>query len=195
MRARAGHARRVARLDPGAVWRPTARRLTCATAWHAAGARAAVATLTNATRDPDLAPGQGIPGRVGRSAAVPDVARAPGEALRAGLITAIAFPLAVGDECFGVIEFFASGVRERNGEVSAMFATVGGQLAQYLARRRRRARARRGFLDGAEALIVVLDSDGRVQFANARACAVLGRRGRAARPRVGAGGDRAASRG
>ena len=83
-----------------------------------------------------------MPGRVWafrRPAWVPDVsrdARMPraAAALRAGLSTAIAFPLAVGDECLGVIEFFTGGVHEHNGEVSAMFATVGGQLAQYLAR-------------------------------------------------------------
>ena len=65
-----------------------------------------------------------------------------------------------------------------------MFATVGGQLAQYLDRRRReQAESRRlhaqldrtrGFLDAAGALIVVLDREGRVLLANARACAASG---------------------
>ena len=65
-----------------------------------------------------------------------------------------------------------------------MFATIGGQLAAYLARRRKRARARRSF-DGAGALVVALDADGRVEIANGTACAALGlRRGRAARPRL-----------
>ena len=54
-----------------------------------------------------------------------------------------------------------------------MFATVGGQLASYLARRRKRARARRAF-DGAGALVVALDADGRVEIANGTACAALG---------------------
>ena len=104
--------------------------------------------------------------------------------MRAGLMTAVAFPLAVGDECAGVIEFLTTGVNEPNGEVSAMFATVGAQLAQYLDRRReeqaesRRLHAQldrtRGFLDAAGALIVVLDRDGCVLLANARACSVVG---------------------
>ena len=65
-----------------------------------------------------------------------------------------------------------------------MFATVGAQLAQYLHRRKleqaesRRLHAQldrtRGFLDAAGALIVVLDRDGCVLLANARACAVIG---------------------
>ncbi len=105
-------------------------------------------------------------------------------ALRAGLMTAVAFPLAVGDGCEGVIEFLTRGVHEPNGEISAMFATVGGQLAQYLDRRRREHAERlrlhaqldrtRGYLDAAGALIVVLDREGRVLLANTRACSVVG---------------------
>ena len=58
-------------------------------------------------------------------------------------MTAVAFPLAHGDDCSGVIEFFSRGVHDRNGEVSAMFATVGGQLAAYLAAPPRAARRER----------------------------------------------------
>ena len=93
--------------------------------------------------------------------------------MRAGLVTAAAFPIALGDECVGVIELYAGEVREPNGEVAALFATVGGQLASYLARRRVRARARRSF-DGAEALIVALDEHGRVEIANGTACRWFG---------------------
>ena len=49
-------------------------------------------------------------------------------------MTATAFPIAIADHCAGVIEFFSHGISEPNPEVSAMFATVGGQLAQYLER-------------------------------------------------------------
>ena len=101
------------------------------------------------------------------------VAELSGEAVRAGLVSGAAFPIALGDECIGVIELYASDAREPNAEVSAMFATVGGQLAAYLARRRKRARARRAF-DGADALVVALDADGRVEIANGTACRALG---------------------
>jgi PAS domain-containing protein len=101
------------------------------------------------------------------------VAELSGDALRAGLVSGAAFPIAFGDECVGVIELYASDAREPNAEVSAMFATVGGQLASYLMRRRKRARARRAF-DGADALVVALDADGRVEIANGTACRVLG---------------------
>jgi PAS domain-containing protein len=94
-------------------------------------------------------------------------------AVRAGLVTAAAFPIACGEECVGVIELYASDAREPSAEVSAMFATIGGQLGAYLGRRGKRARARRSF-DGAAALVVALDAEGRVEIANGTACAALG---------------------
>jgi PAS domain S-box-containing protein len=180
--------------DTGTVWRPTedASLLRCAAVWHAGDARPEVATFAEHTREQRFAPGQGMPGRVWafrRPSWVPDVsrdARMPraSQALRAGLMTAVGFPLVVGDDCVGVIEFLSRGVHEPNGEISAMFATVGGQLAQYLERRREqqdesiRLHAQldrtRGFLDAAGALIVVLDGEGRVLLANARACSSIG---------------------
>jgi PAS domain S-box-containing protein len=180
--------------DVGTIWRPTedGALLRCAAVWHAGDARPEVALFAEHTPEQRFAPGQGMPGRVWafrRPSWVPDVsrdARTPrsAQALRAGLMTAIAFPLAVGDDCAGVIEFFSRGVHDPNGEISAMFATVGGQLAQYLARRRQqqdesiRLHAQldrtRGYLDAAGALIVVLDARGSVLLANARACAAIG---------------------
>jgi PAS domain-containing protein len=167
----------------GAVWRPTAESATlrCVSVWHAPGARGPVAAFAAETPHMTFAPGQGLPGRVWafrRTAWVADVARESnmpraGHALRAGLVTAVAFPLAAADECLGVIEFYSNEIREPNGEIAAMFATVGGQLAQYLSRRRVRARARRS-LDGATALVVGLDADGCVELANGAACAALG---------------------
>ena len=147
--------------------------LRCVDRLARAGARAAVAALANATREQTFAAGQGLPGRVWAFRRPVWVAELSGEALRAGLVSGAAFPIALGDECVGVIELYASDAREPNAEVSAMFATVGGQLASYLARRRKRARARRAF-DGAEALVVALDADGRVEIANGTACAALG---------------------
>ena len=54
-------------------------------------------------------------------------------------MTAAAFPIATGDRCAGVVELYSTGVHEPNPEVSAMFAAVGSQVAQYLERRRRAA--------------------------------------------------------
>jgi PAS domain-containing protein len=157
----------------GAIWRPDGSLLRCASVWHEAGARAPVAALANATLEQTYAAGQGLPGRVWAFRRPVWLADVQGDALRAGLVTGAAFPIAHGDECMGVLELYASDAREPNAEVSAMFATVGSQVAAYLARRRRRARARRAF-DGADALVVALDLDGRVEIANGTACRALG---------------------
>ena len=151
----------------GAVWRPDGARLECVTAWHAADSRAGVAALTNASRGQTYAAGQGLPGRVwGFRRLI--WAEAPEEALRAGLVTAAAFPVSDGDECVGVIELYATDAREQTAEVAAMFATIGGQLGASLARRRRRA------FDAAGALIVAVDAEGCVEIANGTTCAALG---------------------
>ena len=178
----------------GTIWRPSDERsmLRPTAVWHAAGSAPEVVEFAENTREERFAPGQGVPGRVWafrRPSWISDLSRDARTvrstgAMRAGLMTAVAFPLAVGDDCEGVIEFLTRGVNEPNGEISSMFATVGAQLAQYLDRRRRehaesmRLHAQldrtRGYLDAAGALIVVLDREGRVLLANARACSVVG---------------------
>jgi hypothetical protein len=151
----------------GAVWTPAGDVLRCASVWHASSARGPVTEFALAARGQTFVPGQGLPGRVWafrRPAWSSDV---PPSAVRAGLVTGAAFPIALGDECLGVVELLASDARESNAEIAAMFATVGNQLAQYLGRRR-------NSFHGADALVVGLDAGGRVELANATARAALG---------------------
>ena len=183
----------------GAVWRPDGEpgTLCCAALWHEPRAAASVAAFADASRRLALAPGRGLPGRAyafRRPAWVADV-RADGNlprhahALRAGLTTAVAFPIALADDCVGVIEFFSEDIVEPDAQLAAMFATVGGQLAQYLERRRLQAdesrrveamlraerdRAQR-YLDVAGTMIVVLDAKGEVVLINRKGCSVLDR--------------------
>src|SRR5215213_9929434 len=162
----------------GAVWRsPDGSHLQCAATWHRASASAEVVALAEASRDAVLAAGQGLPGRVWafrRPSWVTSAQADPNEpraamARRAGLMTAAAFPIAIGDRCAGVVELYSTGVHEPNREVSAMFATVGSQVAQYLERR-----SPRRWLDAAEAPLLALDAQGRVLLANENACALVG---------------------
>ena len=183
----------------GAVWRPDGESsmLRATAIWHDRAAAPAVAAFAEVSRRLRIAPGRGLPGRAyafRRPAWVADV-RADGNlprhthALRAGLYSAVAFPIALGDDCAGVIEFFAERIEEPDAQVAAMFATVGGQLAQYLERRRleadesrrveamlraERDRAQR-YLDVAGAMIVVLDTHGDVLMINRKGCSVLER--------------------
>jgi EAL domain-containing protein (putative c-di-GMP-specific phosphodiesterase class I)/PAS domain-containing protein len=162
----------------GAVWWPSASgTLHCAATWHRPSAPADVVALVKATQHAVLAAGRGLPGRVYAFRRPSWVTNTSGPtepraamARRAGLMTAAAFPIATGDRCAGVIEFYSAGVQEPNPEVSAMFATIGGQLAQYLERR-----TPRRWLDAAEAPLLALDPAGRVLLANHNACALAGR--------------------
>jgi EAL domain-containing protein (putative c-di-GMP-specific phosphodiesterase class I)/PAS domain-containing protein len=168
----------------GAVWRPSedGSELRCAATWHAASASPEAAALAESSSRTVLAAGQGLPGRVWafrRPSWVAEIgATEPRSAMarRAGLMTATAFPIAIADHCAGVIEFFSHGITEPNPEVSAMFATVGGQLAQYLERRSGAAvDGARRWLDATEAPLLALDAEGRVLLANHNACALVGR--------------------
>jgi EAL domain-containing protein (putative c-di-GMP-specific phosphodiesterase class I)/PAS domain-containing protein len=170
----------------GAVWRPSpdGSQLRCAAIWHPASARPEVVALAEESRAAAFAAGQGLPGRVWafrRPAWVADVSADGNEprtaaARLAGLMTAAAFPIAQGDQCAGVIEFYSRGVHEPNAEVAAIFAAVGGQLAQYLESRSTPARSvARRWLDAAQAPMVALDAGGRVLLANRSACELVDR--------------------
>jgi PAS domain-containing protein len=163
----------------GALWRPdeAAGVLRCATSWYSAGAGRRTVAFAKASQDLEFAPGWGLPGRVwgfNRPQWVPDLelesyprARWAG---RARLRSAVAFPVALADRFEGVIEFLAPDIHEPDAEVAALFATVGGQLAQYLGQRDRA----HAWLDAVSAPVLVLDADGRVQYANRLARALPG---------------------
>jgi PAS domain-containing protein len=174
----------------GVVWRPAGDgMLRCAGTWHAQTNRE-VGVLAELSAQTSFAPGQGLPGRVyafRRPSWVRDVGRDGGDpraaqARRAGLMTSLAFPIAHGDRCAGVIEFFSRGIARPNVEVSAMFATVGHQLAQVLERahdqeetEHQAADAARRLLDATGAFVAVLDGAGRIRLAGSRTCDALAR--------------------
>ena len=183
----------------GAVWRPDAESgmLRTVAVWHDPAADPNVAAFADVSRRLKVAPGRGLPGRAyafRRSAWIQDV-RADGNmprhvhAVRGGMHTAVAFPIALADDCAGVIEFFSADIQEPDAQLAALFATVGGQLAQYLERRRLQAdesrrveamlraerdRAQR-YLDVAGTMIVVLDAKGKILLINRKGCSVLQR--------------------
>jgi PAS domain S-box-containing protein len=56
------------------------------------------------------------------------------DAMRAGLHSAFAFPILVGGEFYGVMEFFAREVRPRDGRILEIAETAGIQIGQFIAR-------------------------------------------------------------
>lgn len=129
--------------DLGALWRVDreAGVLRCAQVWRKASLDAG--RFEAATRQIVFAPGVGLPGRVWASrvpACIPDVAHDPGflranEAARAGLHAAFAFPILLGGDVLGVIDFASRDVRRADQELLDMMASLGTQIGQFIERK------------------------------------------------------------
>lgn len=68
----------------------------------------------------------------------PSLPRAP-IALREGLRGAFGFPIFVGDEAWGVLEFFSQEIRPADDELLKLAGGIGGQIGQFSQRRRAEA--------------------------------------------------------
>nr|MBI3613678.1 PAS domain S-box protein [Nitrospirota bacterium] len=174
--------------DMGAVWlvEPDQPILRCETAWLAKAVPAQ--DFVAATCAAQFQSGIGLPGRVwasGKPAWLPDVLkdsnfpRAP-IAAKAGLHAAFAFPIKIGDEVLGVIEFFSREVRPLDAELLDMMADVGIKIGQFLGRLRMAEQAEeseerfRLAIDHAADAILFLNDRHIVQWANCRTELITG---------------------
>jgi PAS domain S-box-containing protein len=115
--------------------------LTCAGVWHA-GATTFPA-FEAATRGRSFENGVGLPGRVWASGApawIPDVvhdANFPRAAIaeREGLHSAFGFPIRLGAEVHGVMEFFSPQIRRPDKDLLQTMGTIGIQIGQFIERR------------------------------------------------------------
>jgi signal transduction histidine kinase/DNA-binding response OmpR family regulator/HPt (histidine-containing phosphotransfer) domain-containing protein len=95
--------------------------------------------------------GVGLPGRVwstGRAAWIADVVHDPNfpraaAAAKAGLHGAFGFPIIGPGGFLGVMEFFSTEIREPNAAVLALFEGIGGQVGQFIERKRAEAELER----------------------------------------------------
>src|SRR5262249_53081993 len=132
--------------------------------------------------------GAGLPGRVwagGDPAWIPDVVRdrnfprAPAAA-RAGLHTALGFPIAVGGEVLGVLEAFSGEIQQPDEDLLQMLTAVGSQLGQFQKRQQaEEAVAQERYLlnvlmDTVPDLIYFKDADGRFLRVNRTLAARFG---------------------
>jgi PAS domain S-box-containing protein len=148
--------------DVGVLWLidPRDRLLRCESFWRpgATGAE----HFERVTRASAFPTGVGLPGRVwqsGKPAWIPDLARddnfpRASVAVGDGLHGAFAFPIGHGGEVFGVMEFFSGKVREPDPDLLEMVTTLGGQIAQFIERRRAEQTAH--FLADASASLATL---------------------------------------
>jgi PAS domain S-box-containing protein len=130
--------------DVGALWRVDreAGALRCVELWHKASIE--VPEFERVSRELTFVPGLGLPGRVWSSLEpeyIPDVV--PDEnfprgpiAEREGLHAAFGFPILLGGEVLGVIEFFSREIRQPDQELLNMLASIGSQIGQFIERRR-----------------------------------------------------------
>ena len=129
--------------DVGALWSRDheAGVLRCVETWHKESVE--VPEFEATSRETTFMPGIGLPGRVWFSREpmyIPDVVhdsnfpRAPiagGEVLHA----AFGFPILLGGEVLGVMEFFSHEIREPDRDLLNMMATLGSQIGQFIERK------------------------------------------------------------
>jgi PAS domain S-box-containing protein len=130
------------RWDVGTLWRVDRARqlLRCVNIWHTPAVSAAA--FVAATRAGEFLRGAGLPGRIWAAAEpqwIPDVtqdANFPRAALAAenGLHSAFGFPIRLGKDVLGVIEFFSREIRQPNADVLEMFSAIGSQIGQFIER-------------------------------------------------------------
>jgi signal transduction histidine kinase/CheY-like chemotaxis protein/PAS domain-containing protein len=127
----------------GGLWRVDrdANVIRCVETWHAPDA--SVDDFEGASRSATFAPGVGLPGRVwasGEPAWIADVLDDDNfprgaSAARAGLRTALGFPIVRDAEVLGVIEFFHARISPPDATLLAMLTTVGTQFGEFMTRR------------------------------------------------------------
>ena len=128
----------------GALWQVdrTANLLRCVDTWHPPSL--AFHEFADVSRSRSFASGVGLPGRVWasrESAWIPDVVqdanfpRAP-IANRVGLHGAFGFPILLGQEVLGVLEFFSREIRRPDEDLLEMLGTIGSQIGQFAERKR-----------------------------------------------------------
>ena len=158
--------------------------------WHLDDA-AALERFRKATEQTRLNGDVGLPGRVlssGRPAWVVDVGQEPGfpraaAARRAGLKSAVAFPIQAGERTGAVVEFFSREVMEANEHLLEAMVSIGTELGRAFERSRELSMAQqaaelyRSVVETSPDAIMVTDLNGRVLMCNQQAAAHHGAEG------------------
>jgi PAS domain S-box-containing protein len=175
--------------DVGVLWSvdQAADVLHCVDVWHAPSMD--VAAFEAMTRQAAFAAGIGLPGLVwqrGKPMWLGDIvpeAGLPRTAVLAalGLRGAFAFPIRIGSETAGVIEFFSRSLERPGDDLRSMMAALGSQVGQFLDRKRVEEALRKSeafyhsLVESIPQNILRKDREGRFTFANQRFCALLKR--------------------
>jgi len=130
--------------DVGAMWcvDQEAGVLRCVEVWHKPTKE--VPEFESASRERTFLAGVGLPGKVWLSRKpryISDLVREANfqrtpVAARERLHAAFGFPILLGGEVLGVIEFFSREIRQPDQELLATLATIGSQIGQFIERKR-----------------------------------------------------------
>jgi PAS domain S-box-containing protein len=128
----------------GALWKvdTESQALRCVDVWHVHSARAK--RFEKLSRGSAFTKGIGLPGRIwarNEPAWIPNVledSNFPRGFIAAdeGLLSAFGFPIRIGAEVLGVVEFFSREMREPDAELLTLVGAIGGQIGQFKKRKR-----------------------------------------------------------
>ncbi|MCK6544305.1 GAF domain-containing protein [Myxococcota bacterium] len=167
--------------DVGGLWIVDAatQRLRAIEGWVAPGIEAPEFLAMTAAMRPG--PGEGLPGNAWkrrRPIWIENLAESGPIYLRAevarrdGLHGAFAFPILLGAEVLGVMDFFSREVRTPDADVLEMLTTFGSQIGQFMERKRIEAALRaseaqlQAIIDNSPSYVYVTDLHGRVLLLN-----------------------------
>jgi PAS domain S-box-containing protein len=171
----------------GALWIVDRERdeLSCVETWHAPAV--GVAEFERLCMERTFARGEGLPGRVwekGEAEWVTDIADTsfPRSAIaaRAGLHGACGFPVLLGGQTLGVMEFFSREVRPPDDALLNMMASLGSQIGQFIERKRAEESLKeseeqyRVVAETASDAIITINADSKIVFINPAAEDVFG---------------------
>lgn len=171
----------------GAFWQYAATRpvLTCT---NISAADESLGRLIAGSRKNELLAGEGLPGRVFASSQpewIVDISQDKdfqqgSAAVQAGLQSAFAFPVLVGNDAVAVLEFLSSQFREPDGELLESMVALGRQIGQFIKRKEaedalhQSLELYRNLTESASDAIITIDESGNILMANRAAESIFG---------------------
>jgi PAS domain S-box-containing protein len=163
----------------GAYWQyaPNQPVLRCT---HISAAEESLGTFIAASRENEILPGEGLPGRVFSTSEpswIPDLQndenfKRSTAAQEAGFQSAFAFPVLVGNDAIAVLEFLSFTPREPDYELLETMASLGRQIGQFIKRKEAEEAVAQSFelyrslTDSASDAIITMDESSNILLAN-----------------------------